>query len=507
MKKSILSAILLAPMLIFAQPAIDWESSFGGAQFDATAAIHPTSDGGYISIGQARSTFGDVTGLHGQADYWVTKIDNLGALTWQKTYGGTLDDIGTSIRETSDGGFIMIGYSTSADGDVSNSKGEYDAWVVKTDNSGNIVWEVSLGGSSTEIGSDISETSDGGFIVAARSSSSDGDVTGSNGYFDAWIVKLTNTGAISWQKTYGGSDYDGATGIKQTADGGYFFSGFSNSADGDVSGNHGNFDYWCVKIDQVGNIIWEKSLGGSNEEEAYAMDVTADGEYLITGSAMSSDGDLTNNNGYFDFWTVKLSETGNLMHQISLGGDSDDDARSIRATTDGSFIVAGRTQSSNSGNVLGNHGSQDFWVVRVDSSFALQWQMCLGGSDADYANGMDILSDDGGEIILAGHASSADGDVSTQLGWGDYWIVKLSEPWLGMDEVDLNTHLYPNPTNHSLNLETKAPIEEVRIFTLSGSLVQVEKSAHFSVEQLNSGVYLVSVRTADGIANTRFVKE
>ena len=213
-----------------------------------------------------------------------------------------------SIIQTSDGGYITAGYSGSRNGDISDPRWGEDYWIVKLDNTGNTEWQKSLGGTNSETARSILQTSDGGYIVAGHSTSIDGDVSGKHRqvYPDYWIVKLDETGNIEWQKSLGGTGSDAANSILQTLDGGYMVAGSSQSNDGDVSGSHGDSDYWIVKLDETGNIEWQKSLGGKDLDNAQSIIQTSDGGYMAAGWSTSNDGDVSSNYGRFDFWIVKL---------------------------------------------------------------------------------------------------------------------------------------------------------------------------------------------------------
>jgi len=169
-----------------------------------------------------------------------------------------------------------------------------------------IEWQRALGGTDYDWASSIQQTSDGGYIVAGYSSSTDGDVTGNHDSTDFWVVKLNSVGTIQWQKALGGTDYDWASSIQQTSDGGYIVAGWSESTDGDVTGNHGYIDCWVVKLNSNGNIQWQKALGGTERDFAYSIQQTADGGYIVAGFTTSTDGDVTGNHGDYDAWVVKL---------------------------------------------------------------------------------------------------------------------------------------------------------------------------------------------------------
>lgn len=437
MKNLILSSVIaFISTVSFAQPpAIQWQKSYGGTDVDIAHQIQKTSDGGYIIAGESKSNDSNVSGNHGDIDFWIVKINYKGDLQWQKSLGGSNTDIATSIQQTNDGGYIVAGYSNSNDGDVSGNHGLMDVWVVKLDDTGRIIWQKSFGGSGVDMANSIWKTFDGGYIVAGGSGSKDGDVTGNHRGLDVWVVKLNDTGGIQWEKSFGGSGYDIANSVQQTFDSGYIVAGYSNSKDGDVTGNHGAADVWVAKLNDTGKILRKNSFGGSKNDEAASIQQTSDGGYIVGGWSESNDKDVrwaapndsnvTSNHGSEDFWIVKLDAILGKQWQKSLGGKGIDNAGSIQQTTDGGYIVAGNS-SSNDGDVTGHHtgnGLYDYWVVKLSESGVIQWQKSLGGSNDDIANS--ILQTSDGGYIVAGSSESNDGDATWNYGMEDFWVVKL----------------------------------------------------------------------------------
>lgn len=313
---------------------IEWQKTLGGTGNDRAQSIQQTSDGGYIVAGSTESLNGDVTGYHGTfgEDYWVVKLSALGIIEWQKALGGKNHDRAYSVRQTADGGYIVAGESNSLDGDVgvgnhgSGNSPTMDYWIVKLNSTGNIEWKKIFGGKEADSATEIQQTTDGGYIVAGISSSNDGDVSGnhlSSGGFptsDYWVVKLTNSGNIEWQKSLGGSGQESGTGflvsIQQTYDGGFIVAGESGSNNGDVSGNHGGKDYWVVRLNMTGSILWQKTLGGTFGDIAQCVRQTADGGYIIAGYTGSSNGDVSGYHSGFDFWIVKLNPDAMSVNDI-----------------------------------------------------------------------------------------------------------------------------------------------------------------------------------------------
>ena len=425
---------LLVLVRVFAQtaPSIEWQKCLGGSSEDEAHSIIETSDGGFIVAGNSFSTNGDVSNNHGFEDFWIVKLNGAGLVQWQKCIGGSNHDKARSIDQTSDGGFIVAGNTWSTDGDVSNNDGSDDFWVVKLDSTGNLQWEKSLGGSSHDFATSIAQTNDEGYIVAGYTQSSNGDVTGNQGYTDYWIVKLDAYGDLQWQKSMGGSDIDLALSISQTSDGGYIVAGYVLSTDGDVSTYNGGYgDYWIVRLDMAGSLQWEKSLGGSSSDRAYSVAPTSDGGFIVAGEANSTDGDITNFLGHSDFWVMKLDADGSLEWEKSLGGSGYETATSISPTSNGGYIVCGYT-SSNDGDVSNNRGEVDYWVVKLDVIGSLEWEKCFGGSINDKARSIAETSDEG--YIVAGTTESFDGDVTNNHGGVDYWIVKLAPESVSISE-------------------------------------------------------------------------
>jgi hypothetical protein len=318
------------------EPSIVWQTSLGGSEEDYAYSLTPSQDGGYVVAGHSFSSDGDVTGHHGDAltqDVWITKINGSGSLQWAKSFGGSYQDGARSIKTTADGGYIVAGFNASTDGDVSGHHGlsqSYDYWVLKLNLSGGLQWQKSLGGTHDDIAYAVEQTPDGGYIVAGISQSNNGDVTvhySGNSTYDWWIVKLDANGNLVWQKTLGGSSNDWCTDIHATPDGGYIVGGYSYSHDHDLTSNKGQSDYWIVKLDGTGNILWQKSYGGSTYDNLNALQLTADGGYIVTGDSQSDDVDVDGHHdsyGTYDGWVVKIDINGNMVWNKSIGGFSFD---------------------------------------------------------------------------------------------------------------------------------------------------------------------------------------
>lgn len=473
---------------------------------DRPNSIRTTTDGGYVIAGYTQSNNGDVSGYQGGGDAWIMKLDVDGNLEWQRCLGGTSDDEAYDIQQTVDGGFVVAGRTMSSDGDVSSNHGGYDAWVVKLNTTGDIQWQKTLGGSNGDEMKSIHQTSDGGYITAGSSISNDADVNGNHGSFDAWVIKLNSGGDTLWTKCLGGSGSDNVFSIRQIADDGYIVSGHTSSNDGDVSGNHGSYDAWVLKISVVGVLQWQKCIGGPQFEKVASLFKTIDDNYFVAGMTDSNSGDINGNNGAEDAWVLRLNANGDTLWSKCFGGSNDDVAEAISPTADGACVITGNTQS-NDGDVSDNHGGLqgDAWLAKVDENGNLLWQVCLGGSGTDWAVGVQQTIDYG--FILTGSTGSNNGDVIGNNGSGDIWVVKLSPDDVGIREEKAGMFsLAPNPTFSNLRVSFERDTQPyyLKIVDAVGSIAFAQWITNGSspitldLSDYEHGLYFVKVHFQDG---------
>jgi hypothetical protein len=360
---------------------------------------------------------------------WVVKLNPAGTIQWQKVLGGRDRDESFSIQQTTDDGYILIGSTDSdATGDVGVNHGKSDIWVVKLNPRGDIQWQQVLGGDGSESGRSIRQTMDGGYIlIGSTDSDNTGDVGPGHGGSDMWVVKLNPGGDIQWQQVLGGEGFDAGRSIDQTMDGGYVLAGDTTSdTTGNVGPNHGGSDIWVVKLNPAGTIQWLKVLGGSDREECFSIHRTDDGGSILTGTTDSdATGDVGSNNGGSDVWVVKLNPAGIIQWQKVLGGNGLESGRSIEQTTDDGYILAGSTSSDNTGDVGTNPGGSAIWVAKLNPAGDFQWQKVLGGNG--YESGRSIEQAMDGGYIVAGNTDSDDtGDVGPNQDGSVLWVVKLN---------------------------------------------------------------------------------
>jgi hypothetical protein len=357
-------------------------------------------------------------------------------IEWQNTIGGTEDDFLNSIQQTSDGGYILGGTSSSPiSGDkTQQSKGWEDYWVVKLNSEDDIEWQRTIGGSYQDFLESVEQTPDSGYILGGTSSSGiSGDKTeGVIGITDYWIVKLDKNGAIEWDNTIGGNSVDALSSIQPTSDGGYIIIGvsFSGISGDKTEGQIGEADFWVVKLNSEGNIEWQNTIGGLKQEDFPSIDQTVDEGYILGGSSASGiSGDKTEASlGLDDYWVIKLNSAGEIEWQNAIGGTGYDYLFSLQQTSDAGYILGGYSESGISGDKTeAAFGDGDYWVVKLNSTGVIEWQNTIGGDGHESWPLSTKQTADGG-YILGGTSSSDSSGNKTEDSEGsrDYWVVKLN---------------------------------------------------------------------------------
>jgi hypothetical protein len=362
-------------------PEVRWNETYGGADSDMARSVVQTADGGYVIVGYTWS-FGA-----GNVDAWMVKTDVSGNILWNETFGGTAADYAYSVEQTSDGGYAIAGNTNSF------GAGSNDFWLVKTDSVGNMQWNRTYGGIYDDRACCVAQTIDGGYVLAGCTQSFGA------GNYDIWLVKTDGSGNIQWSRTYGGSSHDWAWSAVQTSDDGYAIAGRTQSF------GAGSSDYWLVKTDASGAIQWNRTYGGTNWDEAYCTIQTSDGGYAVGGSTGSFGA------GAYDFWLVKTDTAGNMQWNETYGGTASEYAFSIAETEDGGYAVAGDTASFGAGGI-------DCWLVKTDPYGSAQWNKTVGRSNSDIAYSMIQTGDRGFGIAGCTWSFGA--------GNSDFWLIKLA---------------------------------------------------------------------------------
>ncbi|MFH2095970.1 MAG: T9SS type A sorting domain-containing protein [Bacteroidota bacterium] len=456
------------PAFLFPQTAsIEWAKCYGGLGNETPMRIIQTSDGGYITGGRTNSLDSYITTNYGGVDFWILRLDENGDTIWSKVYGGSGSDYFYDIIETPGSGFIAMGHSNSTDGCVHGNHGDNDIWLLKLDANGDTLWTKCFGGSDNEWGNRIFPKNANSYIITGSSCSSDFDVSENNGFFDYWIFEIDSSGNILWEKSYGGSLSDYFHSFDSIPGTGFIVCGTSNSDDFDVCGNNGDYDAWIVCLDYSGDTLWSRNYGGSGWDDPFSLKSLSNG-YIISNWSNSSDQDVWGNHGMNDFWMIRTDLAGDTIWTRSFGGSDDDGPNDVFVDSDGNFIAAGLSFSSD-GDISYFHGAIDMWIIKFDTLGNLLWEKSLGGSGMEFESSSCQTTDSA--YVIVGGTYSDDGDVTGHIGDSDFWIVKVRETPLGITEDISYTKasVYPNPANDEFNITFDKNIHKTVLITIVNS--------------------------------------
>ncbi len=364
----------IAVALLIAAVANAQFITIGGTGYEYGTQLIQTADGGYAIVGSTTSF------TQGVEDCYVIKLDAKGNLQWAKAIGGSGIDIATAIIQTSDKGYAIAGQSNSFD---PNSR--FDCYIVKLDSAGNLEWDKAIGGTNDEYALSILQTSDGGYLVAGSTTSF------GLGWADIYLVKLDANGNVQWTKTIGGIDDDVAFDIIQTSDGGYAIVGFTLSFCN--AGCPATGDAYIVKLDANGNLQWTKVIGGADDEVASAIAQTNDNGYIVVGRTRSF------GRGDYDMYVIKMDGNGNIQWTKTIGGDSADVALSVVQTSDGGYAIAGWSHSFLPRNAIGSL-PRGLYIVKLDASGNLQWTRTIGEIAPGYILIADIVETSNSSLLV-----------------------------------------------------------------------------------------------------------
>jgi len=538
MKKinSTLILVLSVNLLYSQNPFVkQWDYRFGGYDNEYLLAFKHTSDGGYILGGWSGSgATGDKTepnwgGSAISMDYWIFKTDSLGNKQWDKRFGGVDDDELYCLQQTTDGGYILGGCSNSG---ISGNKtqpcwGGWDYWIVKTDAQGNYLWDKRFGGTDDDQLFSLQQTADGGFILGGQSRSGiSGDRTEPCwGLADYWIVKTDSFGNKVWDKRYGTSMGDLFYSLNKTNNGGYILGGYTPAGiTGDKTTlSNGGTEYWIIKIDSLGNKIWDKGYGGSINERLYSVQQSSDGGYILGGTSNSdSSGDKSEPNWdtittSADYWILKTDSLGNKLWDKTYGGTlEEEDIGGIIETGDHGYLMSGTSYSGLNGNKTENNlGTEQAWIVKTDSAGNKLWDKTIFTIAHDESGiGIEVSE---GCYCIASYTKADIGGYKTQQPYfynTDFWMVKLCDSTLatGLNQtqnLNYKFSIYPNPVNTLLTLSVNEK-EDVVITNLLGEIVlqktfsnNTKGRVELDVSFLSSGFYFIKAENE----MRKFVKE
>jgi len=445
--------------LLFALPALSggWERTYGGTNNDRGNSVRQTSDGGYIVTGFTFS-FGD------SVQVYLIKVNTLGDTLWTRTYGGTNLDIGNSVQQTSDGGYIIAGATSSF------GAGSRDVYLIKTNASGDTLWTRTYGATGWDVGASVQQTQDGGYIIVGCTSSFGA------GRFDVYLIKTNVSGDTLWTRTYGGTYNEDAASVQQTSEGGYIIAGQTYSF------GAGDVDVYLIKTNASGDTLWTRTYGGTRGEWGWSVQQTSDGGYIIAGATFSFGA------GSNDFYLIKTNVSGDTLWTRTYGGTNLDIGNSVQQTSDGGYIIAGRTMSFGA-------GYDDVYLIKANASGDTLWTKTWGGGATDVGNSVQQTFD-GGYIIAGGSGSFGSGDqvylIKTDS-LGSSGVEDVRNADCGLRNAELR--ITPNPFTSFATLPGHEA-ERFSLYDVSGRKVGTFRGDRVG-EGLSPGVYFLRAEGED----------
>lgn len=461
--------LLIVELGTYAQSGTVFQKMYREKRTDDCRDFQPTSDG-YLLAGLSTSFT-----TNGDSDIYIQKMNTEGVEQWQKSIGGSGQELACSIYPTSDGNYILAGSTTS------KGSGSYDAYLVKISPSGDLIWDKTYGGSGIDQAREAYPTSDGGFIVAGYTTS---------GSSQMWMFKVDASGNQQWSKTFGGANSDYAYSVKPTTDGGYILLGSTFSY-----GSAG--DFWLIKTNASGDSLWGRVFGGAQNEEGQFVIQDSDGGFVMVGDQQSSSA------GDYDVSVRKFDGSGNSVWSRLYGGAGKDVVKMIQKTSDGGFVVAAISRELNA--------NPDMWMIKLDGQGNQQWSKLFGGKEHEHCYAAKQTSDGG--YLIAGHTDSA-----PSIGI-DVFLVKTDATGLSAPTITPVTatnanlvmknylYVYPNPVKDQLHISLDAPLGncQLKISNTLGQTVATKEIAAMDQPQdimvettaLDKGIYFLQIQNKE----------
>ena len=458
--KAMSAALFVLLLVSFAQAQQSWARTYGGVNSDEGYSVQQTSDGGYVVMGYTNS-FGA-----GGYDVYLVKTNASGDTLWTKVYGGTQDDAGNSVQQTSDGGYIIAGYTQSF------GAGDHDVWLLKTNASGDTLWTRTYGGRLIDEGNSVQQTSDSGYVIAGHTGSFGA------GYDDVYLIKTNAAGDTLWTRTFGGPVYDFGNSVRQTSDGGYIMTGYTWAM------AQSNYDVWLIKTNAAGDTLWTRTYGGMFNDRGNSVRQTLDGGYVIVGYSNS----FADSN---DVYLIKTDSSGDTLWTRTYGGYKEEVGNSVQQTMDGGYIIAGGTWSFGA-------GADDAWLIKTNVSGDTLWTSTYGGAYADYGYSVQQTSDSC--YIVAGFTASFG------VGLEDVYIIKtdktgnvgVEEPKSGRQVATGSVRATPNPFTSFATIPGHEG-ERFSVYDISGKMVGAYRGNRIG-EGLAPAVYFIKPEDEHGMS-------
>lgn len=491
MKKHIYTFLFLLSFIVpsIAQKAyISWSSLYGGNEHDYNLQSILLPNGHFVSLGITQSNIADFSGNKGNADILLAEFDQNGQKLWHKLYGGNGYDTPRCIIRDSSGHFFIAGYSDSNTGDFGASIGGNDFILLKTDSVGNLIWSKRYGGSGHDIGRGLAAVNDG-FILSGHTLSIDSTANlPAKGISDWLVLKLDTAGNLVWRNRFGGSDEDTNPMPYVLPNGTIMLVGETKSSDGDINNNNGVNDIWTVMLSPGGNMLSQFTAGGENWDQAEALVIENNSTFYIAGSSLSQTNIGATNKGGMDYWIRKCTFSGTTLWSRCYGSSDFDFASDIKLFNEKLYVLG--NAGGGDEDVSRYYGADDFWLLELDSSNGnLKLDLPLGG--ADFENAASLLIKPNGEMIITGDSYTGDLDLNPTQGYNDWLFIKIGISPLSIQHyTNNNEYIYPNPSDGIFYIKSDAH-KTYKLFDTAGQMLLDKVSGSIDLSSFANGMYFL----------------
>ena len=503
MSKLLIFSVLLAmfSLSVCAQErGIIWQETIGGHGDDEITAIDTDANGNYYVTGTIQSE-NSVSGY----DLFVSKMTSDGTIIWTKTFVGERNDRGIDLIVSSDNKLLILAASDSKNGYFSGNKGYDDFYLFKLDLNGSLEWTKSYGGEFIDLPTSLVERQNGHFLLYGDTRSETGDLTSNFGQFDLWLIDVDSEGTLVWQKNIGGDNEDRASTLIELPSEEIIILGHSTSYDRDILQNYGDFDVSLLKLTRTGDVVWSENFGGFSSDYSSDILLTDNGNLLIAGNTFSNDLDVSANSGFSDAWVFEVSLEGELIWSETIGSSGSDFSGALHKNSLGQIIIAGTTNSISIGNSL-SKGNTDIWMAYIEGG-AVSEVTLFGDAGFDRIEAVYLTDND--QLIFGGATNSVDGIVHGIEGKSDGWIAKFAPT--KQSENGSTIRIHPNPSNGIFYLNNLEKDDLLHITDSRGQQVvqnlQFNGSIHIlDLQSFPIGMYYLTIETSKGTSVHKVVK-
>lgn len=488
------------------EASLVWYESIGTEGDDKIITSQTDSEGNHYLLGQIENQFGN---QESSIDIFIAKYSEKGIVQWTKTIGSHGNDIGVAMLLDAHNELLILASSNSDDGLFKGNFGHEDLYMFRISAEGELIKTSKFGGNFIDLPSSIIETVDGNYLITGHSRSNDGDLTSNKGQLDFWILKVDYSGHLIWQRNYGGSDEDYTVKAISLHDGNYMILGHSTSIDFDVPDNYGDLDISLMKLNANGDLIWQESYGGAYNDFASDIYELDNGNFLVAGSTFSNNIDISFNNGNSDGWIFEVTSNGDLIREKTFGSKGNDYIQSMLVEGNGTIRLLGNSSSELISDER-NNGAEDIWLFNLNSEFEITNQLLIGGSSFENASSFALLPND--QILITGQSNSVDGIFIRSAGKYDGFIAKIKTSELNSITAAGKISVHPNPSNGIFYLNNLPEGASLTVYNQAGLEVDVQhihlaSTSMVDLTSMPSGLYFLELATTDAVERIKVIRK